>query len=132
MYPQEFATGRWTKKNGDEMYVTSTLRHKTEEQGEADLFWYKDIKALAEIYLQYVRPLYDHETLSLLPSAPGVPSRAAFFINSTGTVLQSGQVTNRLKTIGKRLNPEMKGTLKASRIRKSMSHVYVMSMLVFG
>ncbi len=66
-----------------------------------------------------MRPLF-HNSNSLLPQRPGVPPAPALFIAVSGNYLTESRISNRLAVMGKKLNPEMPGTLKGSRIRKGI------------
>ena len=62
----EFFNGEWTTVDGEELYITQTVVHKTQSDGPAKLFRDKDLKNLVDIYVDKMRPLF-HNSYSLLP-----------------------------------------------------------------
>ena len=55
----------------------------------------------------------------IAPSA-GIPPMPAFFITAAGQPMNESMVSKRIDAIGKRLNPEMPGNLRGSRLRKGI------------
>ena len=66
-----------------------------------------------------LRPLYANER-SVIPSSAGIPEKPAFFINAAGRPMNESQISNRIVNLGKRINPQMSGNLRGSRIRKGI------------
>ena len=103
-----------TTSGPEQVFVTRTLRHKT-----AKLFWDNEIKQYADTYLQKLRAKYATES-SVAPATLGIPALPLFFISSKGNPLDESRASNRLAQMGKHVAPQMKGTLKSSRLRKSL------------
>ena len=116
---EEYNNGEWTTVDGELLYITQTVVHKTQSDGPSKLLWDKGLKSLADIYVDKMRPLF-HTDESMLPQRPGVPPAPALFIAVSGKYLTESRISNRLAVMGKKLNPEMPGTLKGSRIRKGI------------
>ncbi len=114
----EFNNGEWTTVDGEELYITQTVVHKTQSDGPAKLFWDKGINSLADIYVDKMRPLF-HNSDSLLPERPGVPPAPALFIAVSGNYLTESRISNRLAVMGKKLNSKMPGTLKGRESEKA-------------
>ena len=55
----------------------------------------------------------------IAPSA-GIPPMPAFFITAAGQPMNESMISKRIDAIGKRLNPEMPGNLRGSRLRKGI------------
>ena len=113
---EEFDTG---VKHTDDLYVTKTLRHKTAAGGPAKLMWDGEVKAMAETYKNNMRPLFANEK-SVFPSSAGIVETPAFFITAAGQPMNESQISKRIVVLGKRLNPDMSGNLRGSRIRKGI------------
>ena len=116
---EEFNNGEWATVEGEYLYITQTVVHKTQSDGPAKLFWDKGLKSLADIYIEKMRPVFQNNE-SMLPERPGVPAAPALFIAVSGKYLTESRISNRLAVMGKKLNPEMPGTLKGSCIRKGI------------
>ena len=89
----EFNNSEWTTVDGEELYITQTVVHKTQSDGPAKLFWDKGLKILADIYVDKMRPLF-HNSDSLLPQRPGVPPAPALFIAVSGNYLTESRISN--------------------------------------
>ena len=113
----EFSNGTWTDK--ERVYVTRSLRHKTSSGGPAKLLWDTELKTYADTYLTKLRSLYSTSS-SVAPAAVGVPAMPLFFISTKGNPLDESRASNRLAQMGKQVAPQLKGTLKSSRLRKSI------------
>ena len=74
---------------------------------------------MALTYSTILRPLFGNERL-VIPSSAGIPEKPAFFINAADRPMNKSQMSNRIVRLGKRLNPEMLGNLRSSRIRKGI------------
>ena len=73
---EEYNNGEWTTVDGELLYITQTVVHKTQSDGPAKLFWDKGLKSVADIYVDKMRPLF-HTDESMLPQRPGVPPRSS-------------------------------------------------------
>ncbi len=92
----EFNNGEWTTVDGEELYITQTVVHKTQSDGPAKLFWDKGLKSLADIYVDKMRPLF-HNSDSLLPQ-PGVPASTTWCPPRSSLVHRcQWQLSNRVK-----------------------------------
>ena len=108
-----------TTSGPEQVFVTRTLRHKTAAGGPAKLFWDKELKQYADTYLEKLRAKYANES-SVAPAALGIPALPLFFISAKGNPLDESRASNRLAQMGKKVAPQMKGTLKSSRLRKGL------------
>lgn len=55
-----------------------------------------------------------------LSASVGIPEMPLFFISSKGNPLNESGASHRLAEMGKQVAPELKRTLKSSRLRKSI------------
>ena len=118
----EFKGGEFRKVGGEDMYITSTLLHKTgTTRGPAALFWNERRKKMGEIFLKKLRPrLTNSSNDGEIPAQPGFPeARKAFFINSNGRYMESSRVADRASHVAKKLNPDITGRLSGARLRKA-------------
>ena len=113
----EYLNGTWT--NNNRLYVTRTLRHKTSSGGPAKLLWDAELKAYADIYIDKLRNIYS-SACSVAPAAVGIPAMPLFFVSTKGNPVDESRASNRLAQMGKQVAPQLKGTLKSSRLRKSL------------
>ena len=84
--------------------------------------WDGELKGMAETYRYVMRLLFANER-SVFPSSAGIPETPAFFITAitaAGQPMNESQISKRIVVLGKRLNPEMSGNLRGSRIRKGI------------
>ncbi|CAB3984910.1 Neurofilament medium polypeptide [Paramuricea clavata] len=116
---KEFKDGVWAEKNGMPLYVTRTLRHKTSFSGPAKLLWDEELKAFGDIYMSKLRPIYANKN-SVAPAAAGIPETPLVFITSNGNPLNESKVSHRIAEMGKKVAPQLKGSLKGSRLRKGI------------
>ena len=105
---EEFDNG---VQHTDDLFVTRTLRHKTAAGGPAKLMWDSELNVM--------RPLFANER-SVFPSSAGIPEKPAFFVTAAGQPMNESQISKRSVVLGKRLNPDMSGNLRGSRIRKEI------------
>ncbi|XP_028394540.1 uncharacterized protein LOC114518743 [Dendronephthya gigantea] len=103
----------------DELYRTKTIRHKTGSIGPAKLFWHKDVKEMAEIYLKGLRPVYANEQ-SVVAAKPGVEPEQAMFITINGKAMNESVISTAITRLGKSMNDQIQGNLIQSRLRKSI------------
>jgi hypothetical protein len=116
----EFSNGVWTETEGkQQVYITRTLQHKMSSGGPAKLLWDEQLKQFADSYLLKLRCLFANKN-SVAPQTVGIHAISLFFISSKGNPLNESKASNRLVHMGKQVAPELKGTLKSSRLRKSI------------
>ena len=58
---------------------------------------------------------------SVIAATAGIPQKPAFFISAAGQPMNEAMISNRINAIGKKLNPDMPGNLRGSRLRKGIS-----------
>ena len=56
----------------------------------------------------------------MAPQTVGVPAMPLFFVSSKGNPLDESRASNCLAQMGKHVTPELKGTMKSSRLRQSI------------
>ena len=56
----------------------------------------------------------------MISATAGIPKKPAFFITAAGQQMNESMLSKRIDTIGKRLNPDMPGNLRGSRLRKGI------------
>ena len=113
----KFLNGTWTDNN--RICVSRTLRHKTSSGGPAKLLWDAELKSYADIYIEKLRNIYA-TTRSVASAALGIPTMPLFFVSTKGNPRDESRASNRLAQMGKQVAPQLKGTLKSSRLRKSL------------
>ena len=113
---EEFENG---VQHNNDLYVTKTLRHKTAAGGQAKLMWNRELKEMATTYKDVMRPMFGNER-SVIPASAGIPEKQAFFICAAGQPINESMVSKRIVAMGKRLNPELPGNLRGSRLRKGI------------
>ncbi|CAB4013247.1 Hypothetical predicted protein [Paramuricea clavata] len=84
-----------------------------------DYLLLREIKPYADTYLNKLRGKYETES-SVAPAALGIPALPLFFISTKGNPLDESRASNRLAQMGKQVAPQLKGTLKSSRLRKGL------------
>ena len=113
---EEFEQG---VQHTSELFVTKTLRHKTAAGGQAKLMWNVQLKEMATTYKELLRPLFANER-SVIPGSAGIPEKPAFFISAAGQPMNESMISKRIVAMGKKLNPELPGNLRGSRLRKGI------------
>ena len=115
---QEFRSGKWDHTTGTARYLTFTVRHKTSAQGPATLFWDPDVMKMGRLYHQKLRPAFFREDKSAYGGPRTKERGKPFFLTMFGKSLSGSDVSNRIKSMARRLHPDMKGDLVGTRFRK--------------
>ena len=115
---QEFMTGNWDYSTDIARYLTYTVRHKPSASDVAALFWDSELLKMGRLYHQKLRPLFYRKDSSTYGGPRSTERGQPFFLTMFGGSLSGREVSNRVKSMAKRLHPGMKGNLQGTRFRK--------------
>lgn len=99
--------------------LTQTLRPKTLSGGPEKLMWDRELKGYADTYVSKLAQ-YMLTTMQWHWQRRESQKRWLFFISTKGNPLNESRASHRLAEMGKKVAPDLKGTLKSSRLRKSI------------